>query len=63
MRHNQKMSLLTEIDDATLNEDSSYIKTTSFNEIADIETHNVPEGNNDEITLVLEEGNSHILLS
>lgn len=57
------MSLLTEIDDATLNEDSSYIKTTSFNEIADIETHNVPEGNNDEITLVLEEGNSHILLS
>ncbi len=44
------MSLLTEIDDTNCNEDSSY-ETTTFNETADIENHNVPDGNNDEEVL------------
>ena len=61
-RHNQILSLLTEIDDTNINKNSSF-QSTTLDDTNKIEIRNVPEENNDEKTLSFEDNTSHVLLS
>ena len=54
------MTLLTEIDDTNINENSAF-QSTTLDDTKNIEIHNIAEENNDEKTLSFEDVTSHII--